>query len=931
MKFFEKFFKDVDFDNVNSSNEVQMLCPFPHSLDANGNPIFETRPSASINVDTSLFYCQSCNRGYNEEQFICEVENISKKDARKLLNTFENEQDINWEENVEKLYNPVDNKRLYQDLGISDEVAKSLKLGYSDGGLGFPVFIYDTLLDVRTYKKNGKPKCKSCAGAKEGLIIPYDLWKKSKKVTLLCAGEKDMAIARTKGFNAITLTGGELKLPDMFKKSFENKKVYICYDNDEAGKKGALKMAKYLFQCGAKPFIVTGHHDVCVEKGGDIWDFFQKYEKTREDLINILKQTKEFTEKDYEEAEKKEYPLCTLLEASLNGKNRNKILTSTIQVSSTFDTSYSIADLVEFKKVIEPDDKSVFTQINDTKTFSIDETNIEKILYLMQNELEINNFYRNCCGIPKNEKGILFRKVSNQTVFKYVVTDYRESEVIDENSTQIEFTCYTIDKPLLNGGKYKVKYKLIPHPLQNQKLVMIVLDVKEANDSVSKFKVTPEVVNLLRPFMTDLTTNVKDKMNELYLRAKDIVGKFLNDKIYYTTDLFYHTPLNFYYGGKLIRGHLDNMIIGETRTGKSKTADSLLKVYELGTFLTLKTSTTVGLIGGSKGVNGSWKITIGAIPRNNGGAVIMEEFQGSPPDFIRNITDIRSSNKVRITRADGELIVDCKVRMLTLSNQKSDNNGTKSLKSYPNGIEVIKELIEANEDIARYDMFTLVGEPENYISPFERVEMLPMFDKKNYMARVRWAWSRKPENIIFSENSDQYIWDKSEELNNDFNCHIKLFGSEASQKLARVSVAVACMVVSTDDTFENVIVKKEHVDWAVNFYRQLYDNDLFRLKEYVDEERKYSAITDEDISYLQDLYTAHTTLLSQLEHCSVATRTQLMTISGEEKEDFKSIMNALTRKNFIRWRFDNILPSEKLRIGLKKINKNSRLERVDIL
>lgn len=931
MKFFEKFFKDVDFDNVNASNEVQMLCPFPHGLDTNGNPIFETRPSASINVENSLFYCQSCNRGYNEEQFICEVEKISNKEAKKLLNTFENEQTIDWENNIQQLYNPVDNKHLYQELGISDEVAKALKLGYSDGGLGFPVFMYNTLLDIRTYKRNGKPKCKSCAGAKEGLIIPYDLWSNSKKATLLCAGEKDMAIARTMGFNAITFTGGELKLPDMFKKSFENKKIYICYDNDEAGKKGASKVAEYLFKCNAKPFIVTGHHSVCTEKGEDIWDFFMKYHKTKEDLIKILNETKEFTEKDFEEAEKKEYPLCTLLEASLNGKNRNKIFTSTVQVSSTFDTSFSVSDLVEFKKIVEPDEKSVFDKINDTKIFSIDESNIEKILYLMQNEADINSFYRAVCGIPKTEKGIVLRKVSNVTVFKYMVTDYRESEIISDGNTQLEFVCYTIDKPLQNGGKYKIKYKLIPHPLQKQVLVMLALEVKEANDSVSKFKVNVETVNLLRPFMTDSNTNVKEKMNELYLRAKDIVGKFLNDKIYYTTDLFYHTPLNFYYGDKLIRGHLDSMIIGETRTGKSKTADSLLKMYELGTFLTLKTATTVGLIGGSKSINGSWKITIGAIPRNNGGAVIMEEFQGSPPDFIRNITDIRSSNKVRITRADGELVVDCKVRMLTLSNQKSDSGGTKSLKSYPNGIEVIKELIEANEDIARYDMFTLVGEPDHYTSPFEQVEMLPKFDKKSYMARVRWAWSRKPENIIFTQNSDQYIWDKSQELNKDFNCHIKLFGSEASQKLARVSVAVACMLVSTDDTFENVLVTKEHVDWAVDFYRQLYDNELFRLKEYAEEERKYNTINDTEVEYLQELYNAHTTLLSQLEQCSMATRTQLLTVSGLEKDEFNAIMNTLTRKNFIRWKFDKITPSEKLRIGLKKIDKNQGLERVDIL
>ena len=89
MKFFESYFKDVDFDNVNASNEVQVLCPFPHNIDDNGELIYETRPSASINVEKSIFYCHSCSRGYNEEQFVCEIENISSKEARNLLNAFE--------------------------------------------------------------------------------------------------------------------------------------------------------------------------------------------------------------------------------------------------------------------------------------------------------------------------------------------------------------------------------------------------------------------------------------------------------------------------------------------------------------------------------------------------------------------------------------------------------------------------------------------------------------------------------------------------------------------------------------------------------------------------------------------------------------------------------------------------------------------------
>ena len=89
MKFFESYFKDTDFDCVNASNEVKVLCPFPHNYDSSGNAVFETRPSANINVDKEVFYCHSCGKGLNEVQCISEVENLSNKDAKNLLSAFE--------------------------------------------------------------------------------------------------------------------------------------------------------------------------------------------------------------------------------------------------------------------------------------------------------------------------------------------------------------------------------------------------------------------------------------------------------------------------------------------------------------------------------------------------------------------------------------------------------------------------------------------------------------------------------------------------------------------------------------------------------------------------------------------------------------------------------------------------------------------------
>ena len=113
---------------------------------------------------------------------------------------------------------------------------------------------------------------------------------------------------------------------------------------------------------------------------------------------------------------------------------------------------------------------------------------------------------------------------------------------------------------------------------------------------------------------------------------------------------------------KGIRGALDVFILGDTQVGKSETTSKLTELYNFGHFLSLKTSTTVGLIGGSNKVDGNWMNTIGAIPRQHKKLVVLEEFSGAKPEFIKTMTDIRSSGKLRLARAAGEMNVPCRIK-----------------------------------------------------------------------------------------------------------------------------------------------------------------------------------------------------------------------------------------------------------------------------
>ena len=305
-------------------------------------------------------------------------------------------------------------------------------------------------------------------------------------------------------------------------------------------------------------------------------------------------------------------------------------------------------------------------------------------------------------------------------------------------------------------------------------------------------------------------------------KVKGILGFDGNNTLIQTIDLAYHTVLEFHFGNfKNVRGYLDTLIVSESRVGKSSTADALRETYELGVFTSLagNSATIPGLVGGSnKTSGGNYQTRAGIIPQNHKGLIIFEEFGKSNNNVITELTDIRSSNEVRITRVAGTITLPAMVRMIALTNVKATKGQIKSIASYPNGISIVTELVGTAEDIARYDiMLVLADKGNNIIDPFwQPAEPLP---KEVYQTRIRWVWSRTPDQIIISNEIGRYILNKANELNAKYECHIKIFGTEAWKKITRLSLAVAAYTVSTDETYENIVLTQEHVDYAVSFFR----------------------------------------------------------------------------------------------------------------
>lgn len=897
--------------------EQAVCCPFPHTNTA-GEQYLEANPSASVNTDDPVMHCKVCNTGWSESSFIRDKLLATPNHSIRLAHMFKTDETLRkW-----KATPMTDVVELAESLGISAEVARALHVaGDPDepGMIMFPVFMYNKLLDIRKYTPNGKPKVRGRRGGMNGLIIPYDIWRSDGRTTYICAGEKDMAVARSHGFNAITLTGGEMAAPVIYSE-FIGRNIVILYDNDPTGIQGGVRLADLLAPYAKNVKVCTNFHNVCKETGEDITDFFVKYGKTAKDLQDYVKTTPLHQAKPEKETTE-EYPYVSLVEATAPAYVGNHVR-SNIQVVATSEAAYLCAAHIKAIRLDEAEDPSEM-QRGEMYEWILTPDNIEDVLHITDNSFTEATIYKNYARLTRTSQYKHIRYIVEEyaTLYKSTVTDMLETK--DAATVPMEFTCYTLNERLLSGTKYLAVYKLAPHPYRGQQLTMLCHHTESALDSVSQFRVNKETIPLLKAFQSE--DPIPQRMHRFSEKFKGILNYNGNNQLIEIIDLAFHTPIKFHFGRyEDVRGYLETLIIGESRVGKSSTADAMRETYGLGTFVSLagNAATIAGLVGGSNKVNGNMQTRAGVIPQNHRGLIIFEELSKSKQEVLGELTDIRSSNEVRITRVAGTLTLPAFVRMITLSNTSTAAGFTRAVDSYPNGIAITTELIGTAEDVARYDIIYILSErANNPIDP--RWTPDDPFTLEEYRARIRWVWSRTPEQIMFTDTAMQEVVDQSNRLVKEYDSHIKIFGTESWKKICRLAIAAAGLTVSTDETYTTIQVTKAHVTYAAKTLESLYDNTTFRFKEYCEAERRFTEIDDEGVALLQSIFDKQPALILHLEQEISTSRAAIQSATGMNMDEYNSTMNRMVMGSFIQFDRNDIIPSKRFRLGSTRLNRKS--------
>lgn len=155
------------------------------------------------------------------------------------------------------------------ERGLSQTIIDSAQLGWDGARIIIPVFDSNGNFLFNKYRRspftNEGPKYMYDKGSTSALYNVHTI--KENTCVIITEGEMDALRLQSAGYGAVSTTGGSSTFKEEWKEFFKNKTVLICYDNDDAGFKGALHVLEFIPE--AKVILLPETKDVT--------EFLQKY------------------------------------------------------------------------------------------------------------------------------------------------------------------------------------------------------------------------------------------------------------------------------------------------------------------------------------------------------------------------------------------------------------------------------------------------------------------------------------------------------------------------------------------------------------------------------------------------------------------------------------------------------------------------------
>lgn len=825
-----------------NDKEYRFRCPF-HD---------DTNPSANVNVETGVWFCHGCQATGAVYDMVMRRDNVKFREALvtlgesvgleppKLGKTGGNgkypdpaDKPKLTEKMVEEWHEVAlrnaDLMRWFRDhRGFTEETVRKYQLGWDSERVTIPIRdAEDKLVNVRRYKRDSKTTQGKMLGFATGMnvarLFPMEALEEAE--VLMVEGEWDCILARQHGFNAMTVTSGAGVFNNEWVDWFEGKSVLLCYDNDMAGQDGMLKVAQKLV---TNPDVHVSFVRIPdLPEKGDITDFFVELGRTPAELQALMDDAEPFM---YAPVAERGDPIVVPLHEASNAMYRGKYLETPVLVSGKAMTPYMV-----------PFDYTVSCDQSYKKLCGIcplklrGGTNRTKLDASQSKVLDLINV-----PLTTQRKALLSIAGAIETCPRVQIevhesVNIEEVRSIPEIDTRVEAgdsehvarTGFAIMHGLRSNRSYRARGYSHPHP-KTQATVHVFNEMIPAQDNISSFEVATSL-DLLRVFEGPTASQFAAIYEDFARNVHRIQGRMDMQVAY---DLVWHSAIAFTFNGSYVRrGWTECMVMGDSGQGKTEMAMGLLGHYGLGARVQGEQASSAGLLGGLEKMGDTWILGWGALPLNDKRLLVIDETQGLDPSQIEALSDVRATGVAEITKIRTEK-TNARVRLIWLANPVSG----RPLAQHNQGVIAIRELFKKPEDVRRLDFAIVVASgdvPLSAVNAAHGEPGTPRFSAEASRALVLWAWSRLPHQVVFTPEATEAILTAATEMGTIYTAAIPLVEpADQRLKLARLSVAAAARVHSTDKTGELIVVTREHVDFVVDFLQRIYSAPAMAYDEF---------------------------------------------------------------------------------------------------
>jgi len=488
------------------------------------------------------------------------------------------------------------------------------------------------------------------------------------------------------------------------------------------------------------------------------------------------------------------------------------------------------------------------------------------------------------CG-KKGKFNLINREYSDHSILYVRDLLDKEEKFLQQRYEQKQI--YVIGKELPRTKIISIKGKVIIEPKTNN-ISIIANDIKPLKNQIEDFTITSELKQEWKKYFSN-GINLAEEINpDIVGEKRKIAKKSVISQL--------HSPCQIYdiERKKIIRGGLNVLFFGDTKVAKSEIAKDVTNkgYYALGEYSVCETGGRTGFLYTIDSDKGA--LIWGSLPLNDMGLLVLDGLQSMHSD---EIGEFREALEIQ------EVIVNRSIKGTALARTRilGCMNPNKPMNEYIYKCQALKDnyVFFKTPELTRWDLFIPFCQKDVSSDIVQkRTSKDRQIPKEIFISHIFWIWSRKPEQMIYTESSVGRIKEISKELIDNYSLeNLPIVHNGVRDILTRLSVSIAGELHSTDESHENIIVEKEHVNMAYNFYTDVLN--LLQLDRYKEDIEGKSSLTDNDcISIAKELGKTEWNILELIKH-EPKSSTQLSEILNMVDKTIKRHYDKLKRHELI--------------------------------